>query len=219
LSQRPAWPWLAFIALAFALLVLPAAGLVWKLGAGDTARGWSLTDTWNQLANVMRLLGSATLRALATAIATGALVAGLALVCCWLAAGGRWLRIYLTVLLATAWVVPAPVIGLGMKELIMALPAGPWLEPLYYGSSPLPILWAHMIRFLPAAVFFLWPVVRVIPRELLEAARLDGAGPARELAYVVWPMARSATAIIAIAVTALALGEHEAAGRVATPNW
>ena len=79
--------------------------------------------------------------------------------------------------------------------------------------------WVHVIRFLPAAFLFLWPVVRIIPRELLEAARLDGAGPARELLFVVWPMAWPATGIIAVAVTALALGEHEAAGRVATPMW
>jgi ABC-type spermidine/putrescine transport system permease subunit II len=32
-------------------------------------------------------------------------------------------------------------------------------------------------------------------------------------------MAWPATGIIAVAVTALALGEHEAAGRVATPKW
>jgi ABC-type Fe3+ transport system permease subunit len=99
------------------------------------------------------------------------------------------------------------------------LPSGPWLVPLFFAPSPAPIIWAHLIRFLPPALFFLWPVVRLIPRELFEAARLEGAGPFAELRYLVWPMTRRATGVIAIAVAALALGEHEAAGRVDTPGW
>jgi iron(III) transport system permease protein len=62
-------------------------------------------------------------------------------------------------------------------------------------------------------------VVRVIPRGLREAARLDGAGPLRELLYVVWPMTWRAAGVVALAVTALALGELAAAGRVETPGW
>lgn len=218
-SRRPAWLGLAIVILAFAVLVVPSAGLLWKLGEAGPSRGWSLMHAWNQFAGETRLLGGAVLRSLGTAVATGILVSALAIVCCWLAAGARWLRFYLLVLLMAAWVLPAPVIGIGLKELTLAFPDGPWLGPLYYGPSPLPIVWVHMIRFLPAAVFFLWPVVRVIPRELLDAARLDGAGPVREFLSVVSPMTARATGVIAFAVTALALGEHEAAGRVATPMW
>jgi iron(III) transport system permease protein len=218
-SRRPAWLGLLIVVLAFAVLIVPAAGLLWKLGEAGPARGWSLTHAWNQLAGEWRLLGGAVVRSLETAVATGVLVSGLALACCWLAAGARWLQMYLLIVLMTAWILPAPVIGIGLKELTLALPDGPWLGPLYYGPSPLPIVWVHIIRFLPAAVFFLWPVVRVIPRELLDAARLDGAGPLREFVSVVWPMTARAMGVIALAVTALAVGEHEAAGRVATPMW
>jgi ABC-type Fe3+ transport system permease subunit len=207
------------VILAFAVLIVPAAGLLWKLGEAGPTRSWSATHAWNQFAGETRLLGGAVLRSFATAVATGILISGLALLCCWLAAGARWLRFCLLVMLMAAWVLPAPVIGIGLKELTLALPNGPWQGPLYYGPSPLPIVWVHIIRFLPAAVFFLWPVVRVIPRDLLDAARLDGAGPLRELVSVVWPITARAASVIAVAVTALALGEHEAAGRVATPMW
>ena len=73
---------------------------------------------------------------------------------------------------------PGPVVGIGLKELILDMvqygPDGPWNTLLYYGPSPLPIIWAHLIRFLPAAVLFLWPVVRVIPRGYFEAGASKG---------------------------------------------
>jgi ABC-type Fe3+ transport system permease subunit len=111
------------------------------------------------------------------------------------------------------------VVGFCLKALVMALPTGPWLQVLYYNPSPIPVFWAHTVRFLPVAVFFLWPVVRAIPRELLEAAQLDGAGPFRQLVFVVWPLTRGAVGVVAAAVAALALGEHETAARVAAPGW
>jgi iron(III) transport system permease protein len=219
LRLSPGWVWLAVLVVVFALLMVPAAGLVWKLGEAGTPPRWSLVHALNQLAGETWLLGGAALRSLLAAVLCGALVGAIALTCCWLATDSAWLRLYLLVLLMAAWVTPGPVVGIGLKELILALPDGPWLDLLYSAPSPLPIIWAHVIRFLPAAIFFLWPVVRVIPRELIEAARLEGAGPVQELMLVVWPMTRSAVGVIAIAVTALALGEHEAAGSAATPQW
>ncbi len=223
LIERPGWPWLLIIATAFAVLIVPAAGLVWRLGEAGQPRYWSPVHAWYQLAAQAWLLGRPLLLSIGTALASGALVAGVALVACWLARDSAPLRAFLLVLLTTAWVMPGPVVGIGLKEFILRivqdLPAGPWDPLLYFGPSPLPILWAHLLRFLPAAVLFLWPVVRLIPRGLIETARLQGAGPLRELLLVVWPMTRRATGLIALAVTALAIGELAAAGRVETPQW
>jgi ABC-type Fe3+ transport system permease subunit len=219
LIQAPRWWCSLAVVLLFAALLAPLASLVWKVGEAGTPRGWSAAHAWSQLSGEGWLLGGGVVRALVTAAATGMLVSAAALVCCWLAVRSAWLRGYLLVLGLAAWVAPGTVVGIGEQACVAALPSGPWLEVLYFAPSPVPLVWAHFIRFLPAALFFLWPVVRVLPRETLEAARLDGAGPLAELAFVVWPMTRRATGVIAIAVAALALGEHEAAGKVATPGW
>lgn len=223
LIDQPGWLGLLFIAVMFAVLIVPAAGLVWRLGEAGQPRYWSAAHAWHQLMAQAWLLGRPLLLSIGTALAGGMLVAGVALVACWLARDSLILRGFLLVLLTTAWGMPGPVVGIGLKELIMRivqdLPEGPWDPLLYFGPSPLPILWAHLIRFLPAAVLFLWPVVRLIPRGLIETAQLQGAGPLRQLLLVVWPMTRRAAAIIALAVAALAIGELAAAGRVETPRW
>ena len=89
---------------------------------------------------------------------------------------------------------------------------------LYSGPSPLPILWASFVRFFPFAVALLWPVVRQLPGELREAARVDGATASQELKRVVWPLLIPAAASAALAVTILALGEVSAGKLVETPG-
>jgi iron(III) transport system permease protein len=216
---RPVALWVAVTAAVFAVLILPSAGLAWRLGEAGVPPGWSLTHAWHQLTAEAWLLGRPLMLSVMTAVATGAVVAGLALVCCWLAVGSAPLRAFLLILLSLAWVAPGPVVGISLKGLILSLPEGPWLGPLYFGPSPVPIIWAYLIRTLPPAVLFLWPVVRLIPRGPVEAARLEGAGPLRELLLVVWPTTWRAVGVIAVAVTALALGEIAAAGRAETPGW
>ena len=76
----------------------------------------------------------------------------------------------------------------------------------------------NIVRFLPVAMALLWPVVRLVPRELIESARLDGAGPVRELVWVGGPYVRVAALRAAVAVTILALGELSAGKLVSTPG-
>jgi iron(III) transport system permease protein len=235
-SLRPRWLLLTLVALLIAVLIVPAAGLLWRLGEVGEPPAWSSLHAQRQLVAEARLLGLALLKTLGTALTSGVLVAALALVGCWLIRESPELGVLLLVLLTAAWVVPAPLVGIGLKEVILRLvpdaepfqqmSPGPWRELvdiwtrlLYDGPSPVPVVWAHVIRFLPPATLFLWPVVRLIPRSLVEAARLDGAGPLHELLLVIWPMTWRAAAVVALAVTALSLGEIGAAGRVETPRW
>ena len=85
-----------------------------------------------------------------------------------------------------------PLIGLGLKQTIALLvdwiPAYPVAVALYYGPSPLPALWAQTLRFFPCAVVMLWPVMRLLPPELHEAAQVDGARPRQELWYFILPL-------------------------------
>jgi ABC-type Fe3+ transport system permease subunit len=115
---------------------------------------------------------------------------------------------------------PGPVIGLGLKEtieLIVSRTHSDFVaDALYYGPSPLPVLWADLIRFFPAAVALLWPVLRLVPSELLESARIDGASPFQELRRVIWPLTATAFLWAASATAVLSLGELSA-GKLAEP--
>jgi ABC-type spermidine/putrescine transport system permease subunit II len=60
--------------------------------------------------------------------------------------------------------------------------------------------------------------VRAIPRELIEAARVDGATPLGELRLAIMPTAAPAILRAILAVAALSLGELSAGKLVATPG-
>ena len=62
-------------------------------------------------------------------------------------------------------------------------------------------------------------MVRLLPREPREAARLEGQGPWREFWTVTWPLSRRGVLLCGVLVAALSLGEVAAAVRVETPGW
>jgi iron(III) transport system permease protein len=166
--------------------------------------------------------GGLVLDSLWQAVAGGAMCAALAWVSCWLATGSRAFRGLLLLLLVAAWSMPGPVIGLGLKEAIKGIVLNTNSEflsrALYDGPSPLPVLWADLIRFFPAAVAVLWPVVRLVPGELLQSAQVDGASPVQELRRVVWPLTATAFVQAGLAAAVLSLGELSAGKLVETPG-
>src|SRR5262249_35130978 len=147
-------------------------------------------------AGELRILGPSVIETVGVALGTGLLAAALALVGAWAAQQGRWQRRVVLGLAALAWALPAPVVGIGLKTTIMALMQWAPIEPLPFllsdGPSPVPIVWAHLLRFTPYALAILWPAVRLVPSELRDAARLEGAGPLGELWHVTAPMTRKA---------------------------
>lgn len=214
------------------LLGVPLASLVWKAGLDGSPETWSagtiVTAIQRGLEAQEQLVGES----LGSAGLAGLGAAGLALLACWLAAESRWFRLGVLVLVIAAWTLPAPLVGIGLKEVINRLIglaeqiAGSRNSELvrgvrrvlYDGPSLVPVVWAYLVRLFPFAVAVLWPVVRLIPRELRDAARIDGATPVRELAWVVWPMTRAASMRAALAVAVLALGELSASKLAAAPG-
>jgi iron(III) transport system permease protein len=89
---------------------------------------------------------------------------------------------------------------------------------LYYGPSPVPVFWVYVLRFFPCAVAVLWPVVRLIPTELCEAIRVDGARPAQEFRYLILPLSFAACIRAGLAVLVLSLGELSASKPLETPG-
>lgn len=221
LGSRAAW--LAGVVLwlgAVVLVGLPLAGLVAKTGGVG------------QIVRVARVHGAALADSLLWSALAGIGAACLALAACRLARGSRRFAGFLLVLSATAWITPAPLIGLGLKEAIALLVSGeeaalaelnltpefpPLRSLLYDQPSPLPGVWAAVIRFFPIAVALLWPTVRSLPRDLLDAAKLDG-GPRAEWRAVVWPRTRAALIRAAVAVAVLSLGEVVAGKLVQPPG-
>jgi iron(III) transport system permease protein len=205
--------------LMIGLLLAPMGSLVWKLGLTGYPSTWHLDVARSFLTTETRLLGGELVASLLTTAITGTAVAIAALIGCWLARERPWLRWLLISVVLWLWVLPGPAVGMALKQVIAFLPEGPWKSLLYFGPSPAPLMWAQGLRALPVAVVFLWPILRMIPRELLEEARLGGAGPLSELLHVVLPMTWRALFVTATASTALCLCEVGASARVETPGW
>ena len=173
---------------------------------------------WLQVA--LQSSASMVRNSLGVAIAAGAVCASLALVACWAALESRWLRIATLVLVAIGWATPGPVVGLGLLGLIDRLldwtGPGALADALWYGPSYLPVLWANVIRFFPCAVAVVWPALRTLPTELREAARVEGAGPFRELVAVVVPLLAGVWLLATLAAAVLSLGEVSGGKLVST---
>lgn len=219
------WLWALVITVGFLLLAgVPIGSLVWKLGLRGAPPEWSEKVAVQYLQRAWHQDGWLTASSLLVALGAGAAIAALALVLCWLMRGSRTLAVVVFGILGVAWALPAPVVGIGLKEairiIVEAFPSPLVTVPLYHGPSPLPILWAQLLRFLPCAMAVLWPLVRLLPRDLEETLRLDGSRPTQELRHFVLPLTWRFGAGAALVVAALSLGEVGAvAMRVETPGW
>jgi iron(III) transport system permease protein len=209
---------------------VPLASLIWKAGGGAGPDGWSGHGLLTQLRLTWVTGRGVLFDSLLWSCAAGAIAALLALAACWLARDSRWFRVFLLLTAVALWMVPGPVLGYGLKEVINRLMdledllLGAWTRgrplraALYDQPWPLPILWIDVIRVFPFAVALLWPAVRSVPQELTDAARADGAGPHQELRTVVWPLCRNMTARAVVVGTILALGELSAGKMVEVPG-
>jgi iron(III) transport system permease protein len=202
---------------------IPLLALVWKVGLSGTPSHWSALAAGSRLFIIWQTDGLIAGQTLLTAAGTGFLTATAALLLAWALLDHHWLRLPVACLLLLLWVLPGPVIGLGLKEVIQWLvlrirePALSWV--LYDGPSPVPVMWAHGLRALPLAAGILWVGLRQVPRELREAAAVEGAGPLRQLVRVIVPVLWPAWLAAAVLVFALALGEISAGKLVETPGW
>jgi len=178
---------------------------------------------------VVRVHGFTLAESVLWSAVAGFVTASLAFAACWHARDSRRWSGFLLVLTAFAWVTPAPLVGLGLKSLIGMLVScedavfgfdvafAPVRSLLYDQPSPLPFVWAGVLRFFPIGVAILWPAVRSIPRELLDASWLDGGRRAAWQAAV-WPWVRQAFLTTSVAVGLLSLGEVVATKLVQPPG-
>ncbi|MBY0521811.1 MAG: ABC transporter permease subunit [Gemmataceae bacterium] len=227
------WFWLPSIGVVVSVLVVvPLASLIWKAGLGGSPESWSMSVFWQHVVRVPEAHGRLLFDTVMIALLAGILAAALALVSAWLATEARWFHAGLLGLMAVAWAVPGPVAGIGLKEtinllmtmeekalgLLGFLDRGPLRIQLYDGPSLWPVLWATLLRFFPYAAAMLWSVVRLVPAELRDSARVDGARPWQELCFVIGPMTARECLRAALAIGVLSLGELAAGKLVETPG-
>ncbi|MCK2239600.1 MULTISPECIES: carbohydrate ABC transporter permease [unclassified Crossiella] len=104
-----------------------------------------------------------------------------------------------------------PVLGnviLGLMLATLMLPASALLVPTYLTIADVPLFGVNLLNnpagiWLPAAasafnIYLLKRFFDEIPGELLEAARMDGAGPVRVLISIVLPISRPILAVVSI---------------------
>ncbi|MFD7729498.1 carbohydrate ABC transporter permease [Kitasatospora phosalacinea] len=128
-----------------------------------------------------------------------------------LAAGALLFQLVVDVCAAYALSKLRPVLGnvlLGMMLATLMLPVSALLVPTYLTVVDIPLLHVNLINtpfaiWLPACanafnIFVLKRFFDQIPEELVDAARIDGAGPVRILLHVVLPLARPVLAVVSI---------------------
>lgn len=128
-----------------------------------------------------------------------------------LAAGALLLQLVVDVCAAYALSKLRPVLGnvvLAMMLATLMLPVSALLVPTYLTVVDIPLIHVNLINtpfaiWLPACanafnIFVLKRFFDQIPEELVDAARIDGAGPVRILLHVVLPLARPVLAVVSI---------------------
>src|SRR5262249_16890104 len=157
-------------------------------GLGGDPQVWSASILLRHLELAVRTRGGLVLESLSLSVCCGFIAGAVALIVCWLAVESNWFRNSALLLVAFVWAMSGPVLGLGLKGTITlmldVLPFSFLEDALYRGPSPLPGVWVNLIRFLPPAVAILWPLVRLLPSELRDGARVEGAAPWQELRYI-----------------------------------
>jgi len=163
------------------------------------------------------------------AIVAAVIALSLAILAAWQSLESVRFRRCVVVLAVCAWVMPGPVLGIGMKSLIdlfmdvesFIFPAS-WIHPLtfvlYEEANPSPVVWVHVVRLFPFALALVAPVVASIPIELRESAKLDGASPLQILRHVILPPLRWFLLPVTLVLSLLVLGEVSASKLVQIPG-
>jgi iron(III) transport system permease protein len=207
---------------------IPFMSLLWKVGHVPPHGSWSIVIAGRQLARAWQAQSRRITISLLESAATGIAVALFAVLTCWVLRPYLRARPLLLFALVLLWCLPGPVLGIGLKDTILALMnvedgvTGERLHVLrailYDGPSLVPVMWASGLRFLPVAMAMLWPVVGLLPQHLIESARSDGVTDAGMLRHVVLPLTLWPVLRAALIGTALCLGELSASKLVNTPG-
>jgi iron(III) transport system permease protein len=204
------------IALIGNVAAVPLYSLVWRAGrvGGRATLGRPPTWSFSGLMGTLRYAAAECWDPLQESLVWTAVAATLTVL---LAGGLAWSsrrstawRIISLGALALTLAAPGPVAGMALVLAYRAVPA------IY--DSPAMVVLAETLRTLPYALMILWPFLRSFPQDYLDAAALDGLGPASQVFRVVIPLSvRALLAAWAVAF-AIGLGELPATNLAAPPG-
>jgi len=197
-------------------LALPIYSLVWHAGrvAGSAGAGRPPTWTFWGLLGTLRRARSDALAPLIMSALWAALAASATAALAWALAWasrrpGPW-RWVVAASVTLALATPGPVAGMALVHAYIAAPA-------VYNTAVIVIM-AYVVRTLPYALLVLWPAVRALPQEYLDAAALDGYDAWGQVRRVALPLTLGALFAAWGVAFVLALGELPAANLVEPPS-
>ena len=206
------WRWGVSSPLWLVLIIVagvPISSLIYKAGLSTTLSAGSVVRTWSpQTLAVLLVQTPAKYQVeigyslvIATLSATLAFLAALPLALLGRRGGAAtWPAILIA---AICWALPAPAVGLGMLYLFNVN----FAPLLFLRDTPLPPALAIVFKSLPATILILWSALSSLPRQTLEAARIDGAGPFATFWRIVLPLRGSAMAAAWLVAFAIGLGD------------
>lgn len=207
------------------LTAFPLAGLVWRAGATVRQEGENFIRIWSP-ARVVEMIARSPWehrREWGWTLAIGGLavlsVMVFAIAAAWIACRRTGLRRALAILAAVLLAVPAPLVGLWTIAVLNRPADSPlsWLATLYDRTLLAPVL-VQTWRALPLVGIWLWLQLSTVPRDLLEAARSEGASSVSQLVRVALPIRRGALVVAALLALVLAAGELSATLLVTPPG-
>ncbi|MFO0935110.1 MAG: hypothetical protein U0798_01160 [Gemmataceae bacterium] len=201
--------------------------------AGSNHGNFQFPALFKTVSTQLRDSGGVVAESLLAAVFAGTITALLSWVVC--STLGRTMRGFslLVAFAVSLWLVPGPIVGFGLKELIFVLldgedavcrmlgatPTFPPLRSLLYDQpTPIPAIIASTIRFFPLAVALILPAIRAVPAELWDLARLDGLGLVALFRRILIPLTGHAVFRAGVAVAVLSLGEVSASKLVNPPS-
>jgi iron(III) transport system permease protein len=189
----------------------PLFSLVWWAGrVGGESPRWSSAGLFRTLREASADAAGPLVQSLACSAVAATLTVALAWALAWRSREpGPW-RMVTGLAAALMLAAPAPVAGMALILAYRSIPA------IY--DAPAMLVLAALLRTLPFALLILWPSLRTIPPEHLEAAAIDGLGPIATAWRVAIPLSRGAIAAAWGVAFVLALGELPASNLVAPPG-
>jgi len=219
------WQWPLLLCVALVLLVtagVPLLSLGYRAGIETTHDGDAIQHTWS----LAKLLNMATLeifdgqtgvlfgRELLASLLIGGIAAIIAVslgaMLAWQARGRTWETAAMFLVVAACLAIPGPFIG---KTIIWLL--GPF--PAVYDSVFAPAL-AQSVRALPLATMIMWYAIATVEQNVLDSAKLEGAGHFRQLVRIVLPMRTAALTLALVVALVISVGDLAASQMVLVPG-
>jgi iron(III) transport system permease protein len=208
------WRWVAMLFVAATLLVLvgiPLKSLICQAGVAMDGSGDGSWPAWS-FGHFIRTFASSPLKhaeefgwTVLTGVLAASVTTAIAVALAWPARLGGLRAAPLLVIIAICLAMPGPLVGIGLIK-ALSWPGASVLQLLRDRTIFAPCA-AQVIRSLPLTALVVWQALRTVPRETIEMAIIDGAGPWSRLIRVALPQRLPALAAAWLIALAIAMGD------------